>query len=304
VSTCDAFAWIISESLFQKLDSEIKNRKVFLITENPYLLFIKLVQLFIPVAEARPGIHALASVDKLALIDPSSEISAFARVDAGAKIGAGVILHSGTWIGADAEVGEKSILYSGVKVHPRCVVGKRNILHAGCVIGSDGFGFTKEKSGENVKVPQVGRAILSDDVEVGANSTIDRGTLDDTYIGEGTKIDNLVQIGHNCRLGKNNLICAMAGLSGHTIVGDSCLLAGNVGTKGHLSIGDYVQVGAQSGVTKDLPSHSDVKGYPARPVKDFLKNQVLLLRLPEIYKRLVSIEKSLSKILSEKGNQG
>jgi UDP-3-O-[3-hydroxymyristoyl] glucosamine N-acyltransferase len=294
-------AWIISPDLFERVKMSEKESKVFFLSDDPFLSFVQLVHHLIPATKAIGGVHALAFVDPKAIVDPTAQIDAFVSVQVGAEIGRGVILHPHVWVGAGAKIGDESVLFSGAKVYPNTIIGKRCILHSSCVIGADGFGFIKDKAGNNIKIPQVGRAVLGDDIEIGASSAIDRGALDDTSIGDGTKIDNLVQIGHSCKIGKNNLICAMAGLSGHTTMGDNCLIAGHAGTKGHLKIGDNVRVGAQSGVTKDLPSNSDCKGYPARPLKEFLKTQVLQLRLPEIYKRLVSLENHIEKISFEQG---
>jgi UDP-3-O-[3-hydroxymyristoyl] glucosamine N-acyltransferase len=284
--------WVIDSKLFESLDSNLKTRKVFLLVDQPYLFFVKLANHFFPEPSAKPAVHPLAFIHPEANVHESCQIEAFVHVAQGARVDKGVILHPHVWVGEGSSIGEDSILYSGAKVYPRCVLGKRNILHAGAVIGADGFGFLKDGE-KQVKIPQVGRAVLHDDVEVGANSTIDRGAFDDTVVGAGTKIDNHVQIGHNCRIGKNGLFCAFAGISGNTIIGDNVLFAGQAGTKGHMKVGSNVSVGAQSGVSKDVPDGQNVKGYPAQPLKEYLKNQALFLKLPEIYKRLLNLEKNL-----------
>jgi UDP-3-O-[3-hydroxymyristoyl] glucosamine N-acyltransferase len=284
------------------LTSETKSTKVFLLVDQPYLFFVKLANHFFPEPKPRPGVHATAVIDATAEVHEGCQIGPFVHVAAGARIERDVVLHSHVWIGEGASVGEGSILYGGVKVYPRSVVGKRNILHSGAVIGADGFGFLRD--GEKlVKIPQVGRAVLHDDVEVGANTTIDRGAFDDTVVGAGTKIDNHVQIGHNVRIGKSGIFCAFAGISGNTTIGDNVLFAGQAGTKGHMKVGNNVSVGAQSGVSKNIPDGQNVKGYPAQPLNEYLKNQALFLKLPEIYKRLVKLEKkSLSESLG--GSEG
>jgi UDP-3-O-[3-hydroxymyristoyl] glucosamine N-acyltransferase len=226
------------------------------------------------------------------VVDPTAEVGAFVYIGERVHIGARVVLYPGTWIDADSKIGADSVLYGGVKVYAQSEIGARCILHAGAVIGSDGFGYVQE-NGKQIKVPQLGRAILHDDVEIGANTTVDRGAIGDTVIGEGTKIDNLVQVGHNCILGKNNIICSMVGLSGTTTVGDNSLLAGMVGTKGHVKIGSRVQVAGQTGVSKDIADDQAVKGYPPMPLREYLKVQTLFTRLPEIYKRLQQVEKLL-----------
>ena len=289
-----SLCWVTTPDIYEGLEERTRQKRVFLLSEKPYHSFVKLVEHFFPAVKSTPRKHSLAAIDSTAVVDPSAQIQEFVSIGARAKVGAGVILHSGVWIGEDVTVGENTVIYAGAKIHSGCIVGKKNVIHAGAVIGSDGFGFLPDSQGL-VKVPQVGRVVLHDEVEVGANSTIDRGTLGDTIIGRGTKIDNLVQIGHNCIVGTNCILCAFVGLSGNTTLGNNVLMAGQAGTKGHLSIGDNVQVGAQSGVSKDIPSNRQVKGYPAIPLKDFLKLQVLFTKLPEIYKRLTSVEKSLEK---------
>jgi UDP-3-O-[3-hydroxymyristoyl] glucosamine N-acyltransferase len=281
--------WLITEEIFSQLVPELKSEKIFLITDKPYLQFVRVVNFFHPPKKVSPGIHPTAFIDPLAFVDPTAQIGAHVVISPGAKVGRDVVLYPHVWIGENVQVGDQSVLYSGVKVYHDCVLGKRNILHAGAVVGSDGFGFLPTETGL-IKIPQIGRALLHDDVEVGANSTIDRGTIDDTVVGKGTKIDNLVQIGHNCKIGQNCIFCAFVGVSGNTVVGNNVLLAGQVGTKGHMKIGDNVQVGAQSGVSKDVPSNSKVKGYPPQPLKEYLRLQVLIQRLPEIYKRLTKLE--------------
>ncbi|MDZ4677869.1 MAG: UDP-3-O-(3-hydroxymyristoyl)glucosamine N-acyltransferase [Oligoflexia bacterium] len=284
--------WITNQKLFKSLDENLKSDKVFILADNPFALFAHLISHFFPTPKARAGISQKADIHPEATIHPTAQIEAFVSIGAKAQVGAHVILHSGVWVGEGAVIGEGSVLYSGAKIYHRCIVGKRNVIHAGAVIGSDGFGFIKNK-GVNEKIPQVGRAILHDDVEVGANSAIDRGTLDDTVIGEGTKIDNLVQVGHNSKIGKQGIFCAFVGVSGNTIVGDNVLMAGQSATKGHLQIGDNVSVGGKTGVTKDLPSNVVVKGNPPQPLNEYLRTRALYLRLPEIYKRLLRLEEKL-----------
>jgi UDP-3-O-[3-hydroxymyristoyl] glucosamine N-acyltransferase len=286
-------AWLITPEIFSRLPNELTAEKIFLITDKPYLNFVRIVNLFHPPPKVRPGIHSTAIIHPTAQVHPTAQIEAHVVIQGHVKIGADTVLYPGVWVGEYSEVGEGSILYGGAKVYHNCIVGKRNILHAGAVVGSDGFGFLPDAS-RLLKIPQVGRAILHDDIEVGANSTIDRGTIEDTVIGSGTKIDNLVQIGHNCKIGQNCIFCAFVGVSGNTIIGNNVLLAGQVGTKGHMKIGDNVQVGAQSGVSKDVPSNSKVKGYPPQPLKDYLRLQVLIQKLPDLYKRLIKLEETKS----------
>lgn len=284
--------WVMAPQLFDSLEDDVKRQKTFILTENPYLLFTQLITHFFPAAKAKPFVHPQTWIDPSARVHPSAQIEAFVSIGPNSVVGPRVIIHAGCWIHEGVEVGEDSVLYGGVRVYSRSVIGKRNVLHSGAVIGADGFGFIPYQ-GRQVKIPQVGRTILGDDVEVGANTTIDRGALDDTIIGAGTKIDNQVQIGHNCKIGDHGIICAQSGLSGNTVAGHHLLMSGRVGTKGHLKIGDNVSIGGQSGVTKNISSGSTVKGYPAMPLQAFLKAQSLFVKLPEIYKRLLAVEKKL-----------
>jgi len=293
--TSSSECWLITPQIYENLDEGARSKKTFLLTEKPYHSFVELVNFFFPAIKAIAKKHPQAWIDPSAEVASSAQVEAFVSVGPRAKIGARVILHSGAWIGEGSIIGDDSIIYAGAKVYPNCMLGKRNVIHGGAVIGGDGFGFLPGSKGL-VKIPQVGRAVLADDVEIGANSTVDRGTIGDTYIGQGTKVDNLVQIGHNCKIGKNCILCAFVGLSGNTTLGDNVLMAGQAATKGHLEIGSNVQVGGASGISKDIAPNQQVKGYPALPLKEFLKIQVLHTKLPEIYKRLMEVEKKLEEI--------
>jgi UDP-3-O-[3-hydroxymyristoyl] glucosamine N-acyltransferase len=198
-------------------------------------------------------------------------------------------------VGEDCSVGEDSILYPNVSIYPRTVIGKRVILHSGVVVGSDGFGYAKEGR-KNVKVPQVGKVEIEDDVEIGANTTIDRGTLGCTLIRRGVKIDNLVQIAHNVVIGEDSLVVSQVGISGSTTVGSNVTLAGQAGLVGHIHVGDNVMVGGQSGVSHDLPSNSVFTGSPAIPHRDYLKMAMTLPKVPEMRRTLAEIERRLVKL--------
>lgn len=282
---------VLTEEFYKKLDTSKTVAKTFAITKNPYLFFVSLMGLFYPPKKVNPGIHPQAFVSPKASVHKSAQVGPFVCVEQGAIVGENVILEAGCFVGENVQIGSESILYAGVKIYHDCILGKRNVIHAGVVIGADGFGFIQDSHKEQVKIPQVGKVVVGDDVEVGANTAIDRGTFEDTVIGRGVKIDNLVQIGHNCRVGDHTIICGHAGIAGNTVIGKNCLLSGKVGTKGHMEIGDNVQVGGMSGVTKDISSNSIVKGYPAMPINEYLKIHAHYMKLPEIYKRLLSLEK-------------
>jgi len=290
-----ARVWLIHPELFEKgLDAATKNSRTFILVPHPYLGFVKVASHFFPIPKSKPGVHKMAFVDPSAEVHPTAQIDAFVSIGARARVGAGAILNAHTWIGDEAQIGEDSILYGNVSVYPRTVIGKRAVIHSGAVIGSDGFGFIKDQqTGEQIKIPQVGRVVIHDDVEIGANTCIDRSTLGDTVICQGAKIDNLVQIAHNCEVGKNTVVCAMSGMAGSSKVGDDVVLAGAVHLGGHLSIGDRTQIAGWSGVTKDVPAGQSMKGYPLRPVNEFLKIQSIIGKLPEIYKRLLKLEEKV-----------
>ncbi len=228
------------------------------------------------------------------------EISIHPRVYVGdgAVLGDRVRLHGGVYIGAGALIGDDTVLYPNVTVLDRCIIGSRVIIHSGTVVGSDGFGFAQ--NGDcHFKIPQVGIVQIDDDVEIGANCTVDRATMGKTWIQRGVKIDNLVQVAHNVVVGENSVIIAQVGISGSTKVGKNVILAGQVGITGHLEIGDNVRVGAQSGVAKSIPAGQSVSGSPAIAHRDFLKNCQIISRLPELRKRIMSLEQRLAALEQE-----
>jgi len=261
--------------------------------DNPYLAFQKAVRLFRPdVHTPLPGVHPTAVVSPAASIGENASIGAHCVVEDGARIGANVVLMPGCYVGVQASVGDDSLLYPRVTVREECVIGARCILHSGVVVGSDGFGFAFD-AGRYHKVPQVGIVVVGDDVEIGANTTIDRATTDATRIGDGTKIDNLVQIGHNVILGEYCIICSEVGISGSTKVGSYTTLAGQVGLAGHLKIGSKVTVGAQAGVMHDIPDGETWLGSPAMPTRLTKRIFIGWQRLPELLKRMAELERRL-----------
>ena len=263
-----------------------------LISKNPYAAYARIAAWLHPEPVAEPGVHPSAVVDPSARIAASAQIGPQAVIEAGAVVGeravvgAGSVVGYGASIGADTRLAARVTLYRGVRIGQRC------ILHSGAVIGADGFGFsTDRKTGRQRKIPQLGNVVLQDDVEVGANTTIDRGTIGSTVIGAGTKIDNLVQIGHNCRVGRDCLIVSQVGLAGSTTVGDRVILGGQVGIAGHLHIADDVHIGAQSGVMADAPKGQVLFGTPARPHREAFKLQALYGRLPQMHAALKEIRR-------------
>ncbi len=256
---------------------------------NSRIAFAQALPLFFPDPLIQPGIHPPAVIAASAQVDPSAHVGAYCVIGDGAVIGAGSVLHPRVTLGAEAEVGSECVLFPGVTIYHRCQIGHRVRLHAGAVVGSDGFGYVLDQ-GEHRKVPQVGNVIIHDDVELGANVTVDRGTLGPTVIGRGTKIDNLVQIGHNVQLGERCIVVAQVGIAGSTKIGSDTQIGGQVGIAGHLKIGDHVQIAAQSGVMHDIPSDEKWFGSPAQPDRKAKRVLLAIQQLPRLMKRVSEVE--------------
>lgn len=252
---------------------------IAIVTADPYLAWAHVAALFHPRPAARPGVHASAVVEPGAAIDPTAEIGPLAVVGAGAnigprcRIGAGAVLGAGVVLGADCRIGALASL-------SHAMLGARVYVYPGARIGQEGFGFATGPQGF-VTVPQLGRVIIEDDVEVGANSTIDRGSVHDTVIGAGSRLDNLVQIGHNVRLGRCCVVVSQAGISGSTSLEDFVVVAAQAGLTGHLQIGAKARIGAQAGVMRDVEAGVDVLGSPAMPVREFFRNVAVLRKLAQ-----------------------
>lgn len=234
---------------------------------------------------AQPGIHPTAVIGAHCQIDPSATIGPGCVLEQGVKVGAGVVLKAQVCVGAFAQISADTLIYPQVTLYDQVQIGERVIIHSGSVIGADGYGFYLQ-DGLHHKIPQVGGVLIEDDVEIGANVTVDRGTVGQTRIGAGSKIDNQVQVGHNVQIGKHCLLVAQVGISGSTVLGDYVTLAGQTGVAGHLQIGDRVVAAGKSGITHDIPAGEKVSGFPAQPHLRELKQQALLRRLPELFKRL------------------
>jgi len=264
--------------------------------DHPYLAFQKAVRLFRPeLYQPLPGVHPTAVVSPAAHIGEGASIGPLCTVEAGARIGARSVLMAGCYVGIQATVGESCLFYPRVVLREECVVGDRCILHSGAIIGADGFGFAFDE-GSYHKVPQVGNVIIGNDVEVGANTTIDRATTDSTRIGDGSKIDNLVQIGHNVIVGRHCIIVAQVGISGSTELEDYVTIGGQAGVSGHVRLGRGVQVGGQSGVTKSVPAGTSVFGTPASPLTLVKRINAYLQRLPLLFDRTKRLEARVDKL--------
>ncbi|HEY5441894.1 MAG TPA: UDP-3-O-(3-hydroxymyristoyl)glucosamine N-acyltransferase [Gemmatimonadaceae bacterium] len=255
------------------------------VVANPYEAMLSLLAALYPSARHAPGIHPSAVVGRGATLGDDVFIGPFVVVGEGARLGARVRLHPHVVVGPGVEIGDDCELYEGVTCYSGTLLAARVRVHAGARLGSDGFGYVF-RGGVHEKIPHVGRCIVESDVEIGANSTIDRGSIDDTVIGAGTKIDNLVQIAHNVRIGRLCLIVSQVGIAGSVQVEDGAILAGQVGVSGHLTIGKGARLAAQAGVFGDIPAGETWSGYPARPHREALRAQAALFRLPSLIRAL------------------
>lgn len=268
---------------------------------SPYLTFARAAQLLSPTKALAAGIHPLASVANDAAIDPSATISAFAVIGSGARIGARTIVHPHVVIGDEAVIGADCLLHAHVSIRERCTLGDRVVLQNGAVVGSDGYGFAQRPDGTHEKIPQTGPVVIEDDVEIGANTTIDRPAVGETRIKSGTKIDNLVQIAHGVVVGRNTLLAAQVGIAGSTVVGESVMMGGQVGVSGHLTIGDRVKLAAKTGVTGSIDADGYLSGYPMQETEGWRKSQAAVRRLPEMRKQLRELEERLTKLEGDRG---
>jgi UDP-3-O-[3-hydroxymyristoyl] glucosamine N-acyltransferase len=298
VETTRAGAVLINVDDLAKLASR-ENRN-FIVTPNPYAYFARVAQTFIDLASPKvpAGVHPSATIDPSAQIAASAVIGPHVTVEAGAVIGENVRLDANVVIGRGTRIGAGSHLYPNVAVYHGCKLAERVIVHAGAVIGSDGFGFAPDFVGEGeartgswVKIPQVGGVSIAADVEIGANTTIDRGAMADTIIEECVKIDNLVQIGHNCKVGAYTVIAGCAGIAGSTTIGRHCMIGGAVGIAGHVTLADYVIVTAKSGVSKSLPKAGVyTSAFPAVNNADWNKSAALLRNIDKLRDRIKALE--------------
>jgi len=265
---------------------------------HPYLAFAEAVALLSPRPSFPAGISPLASVDSSAELGAEVSIGAFACVGAGARIGARTVLAPHVVVGPSATIGTDCVIHAHVSIRERVEIGSRVVIQDGAVIGSDGFGFAQRPDGTHQKIPQVGRVIVEDDVEIGAETAIDRPAVGDTRIGRGTKIDNLVQVAHGVRIGRNVLLAAQVGIAGSTVLEDGVIMAGQSGATGHVHLGRGAVVGAKSAVTKDVPDAAHVAGIPAGDVSEWREAVVLIRRLPELRTMVGELEARLTALES------
>ncbi len=267
--------------------------------KNPDLAFVKIVETFAPKpVKFEKGIHATAVIAGDAEVGEDVSIQPNCVVESGAKIGDGTVLCAGSYVGHYAWVGKSCLIYPAVCVRERCVIGDRVIIHSQTVIGSDGFGYSTIR-GVHYKIPQVGIVEIEDDVEIGANVTVDRARFGRTLIKKGAKIDNMVQIAHNVTIGEHCVIAAQCGIAGSTVIGDNVQIGGQAGITGHITIGDNVKIAGKSGVTKDLPDGACVSGFPAQERAKELKDMAALRKLPELLGRMKKLEERVKELERE-----
>ena len=273
-----------------------------IVTKNPYAYFARAAQYFVSLTETRPvpGIHPSAAVAASAQVDPSAHIGPFVTIEDGARIGPGVVIGSGCFIGREAVIGDETHLFPNVTFHARCVIGKRGVLHSGAVIGTDGFGFANE-GGVYIKIPQTGRVVIGDDVDIGANTTVDRGALADTVIGNGVKLDNLIQIAHNVEIGDHTAMAGCVGIAGSTKIGKHCMFGGAAMINGHIEIVDNVYVTAATMVPNSIKEPGQYTGYfPVAPNKEWERAAVLVRNLEKMRDKMRELEKQVKALTETK----
>ncbi len=293
----DALKCSKAGAVIMKEGSEAGGRNA-VFSDNPYLAFAEALKIFYSVNRKIEGISAKADIGKNCGIHATASIAPFVSIGDNCLVGEGTVIMPGCVVGEGSAIGGNCWLYPNVTVYHGVRIGNGVIIHSGSVIGSDGFGFAQGADGHR-KIPQVGGVVIEDDVEIGANVCIDRGALKDTVIGRNTKIDNLVQIAHNVRIGESSLLVAQSGISGSTVLGRQVVVAGQSGAVGHISLGDGTRVGAKSAVTKSTEAGAFVTGFPAIDHREWLRIQALIARLPEMAARIKELEKKVSDLQEE-----
>jgi UDP-3-O-[3-hydroxymyristoyl] glucosamine N-acyltransferase len=259
---------------------------------DAYGSFAKLLEAYSQFKRPRPGIHASAVIDASVVVGENVHIGAGVVIEAGASIGNNAVIMAQSYIGEHVKIGDFTMVHPGVKVYSECVIGSNCTLHAGVIIGADGFGFAPQADNRYAKVPQIGNVVVEDRVEIGANTAIDRATLGSTFIREGVKLDNLIQVAHNVEIGKNTVIAALTGIAGSTKIGENCMIGGQVGIAGHLTIANGVKIAAQTGISASVLKENVVlQGTPAVDTMDFKKSYIIHRRLPQLLERIERLEK-------------
>ena len=262
------------------------------VTENPDIAYIRVAQMFVQPRSMPQGIDPLAHVSTETEIAASASIGPFACIEKGVVIAEDVTIYPFVYIGEGTIIGEGSTIHPNVTIYNNTKIGKNVTIHSNTAIGSDGFGYTWDGT-KHAKIPQIGSVIIEDEVEIGSNVSIDRASLGSTIIGKGTKIDNLVQVAHNVRIGRDSIIVSQVGIAGSARIGNNVILAGQVGVKDHATVGDRVMAGGQTGITKDVPPGSLIWGTPHMPHKEWMRLQMYVKKLPALFERMKKIEKKL-----------
>jgi UDP-3-O-[3-hydroxymyristoyl] glucosamine N-acyltransferase len=271
--------------------------------DDPYSALAQLMRMADELTRPRPtGVEQPSYVADGVEVSVDSYIGAFAYVGAGAKLGQRVQIHPQAYVGPGVSIGDDCIIYPGVKIYRGTRIGSRCIIHSGAVIGADGFGFAPMPDGSYSKIPQMGHVEISDDVEIGANTTIDRATMGATVIGQGTKLDNLIQVAHNVEVGSNTVMAAQGGVAGSAKIGSRCMIGGQVGIAGHISVGDGVSIGAQSGIHASVPDGVTMMGYPAIEARKWLRQSGYLNRLTDLFADVRSLQRQLADIIPNDDN--
>lgn len=278
-------------------DPKLPDNRPVIRVENPRAAFAALLELFRHRAEVERVVSDRAYVAPTAKIGKNVAVMPFAYIDEGAEIGDGTVIYPHVYVGKNVKVGADCLFYPSATIREGCVLGNKIVLQSGAVIGGDGFGYITDKTtGKHSFVLQAGNVVLEDEVEVGSNSCIDRATAGSTVVGAGTKIDNLVHLGHNDVLGKNCLVVAHVGISGSVTAGDNCVFAGQVGTVGHITIGNNCQFAGRTGITHNIPDNSVCAGFPAQPYKEWLKQEANLRKVGDLVKKVKELEKALAEL--------
>ena len=272
------------------------NAPALLRTDQPYLAFARAVALLMPDTPPARGVDPSCSIADNVTLAAEVSIGALVTIAAGASIGARTIIHANVAIGRDARIGDDCVVHSQVSIRERVIIGNRVVVQDGSVIGSEGFGFARQPDGTHLKIPQRADIIIEDDVEIGANTTIDRPAIGETRIGAGTKIDNLVQIGHGVTVGRRVLLAAQVGIAGSCVVGDDVVLAGQVGVANHVQLGNRVLATAQTGIPNSVDDGAYVSGYPAIDHAEWLKSSAVFRQLPALRKRVATLEQRIAEL--------
>jgi UDP-3-O-[3-hydroxymyristoyl] glucosamine N-acyltransferase len=295
-STSASAVYVSEEALIEREIPLLRAR-------DPYLAYTRALILFHPAEEFEPLVHPTAVIDPSAQLAEGVYVGANSAIGREVKIEAGVRLHAQVTVYDHASIGTNSIIHSGVAIRERTQIGSRVVIHNNAVIGCDGFGFAKDEEGQWLKIPQTGRVVIEDDVEIGAGTTIDRASVGETRIGRGTKIDNLVQIGHSCSVGEDSLLCAQVGLAGSSHIGSRVVLAGQAGVAGHLTIGDDAVLTAKSATSHDVPAGKMISGIPAFDNREWLRSTAAFRRLGEMQRKIRELEHRLKEMEQQQNRE-